>query len=134
MSTAHRDFGPWNTRQHPDGSLFVFDWDGAHREMTPLYDLIGFHYLDYGNFAKPVTHVDLPRRLLDICRRWAPDVDSALLPYLLLAYLTDAALGRLMGAVWRSDLASDQILSSIADLLDRYGVWQPNSGLVAEAV
>lgn len=134
LSTAHRDFGPWNTRQNPDGSLFVFDWDGAHREMTPLYDLIGFHYLDYGNFRKSENPIELVQRLLDICHRWMPEIDHTLTPHLLLAYLTEAALGRLMGSLRRSDLASDEILTSIAELLDERAEWLPDSSLVAELV
>jgi hypothetical protein len=126
LSTAHRDFGPWNTRVTASGRLFVFDWDVAHREMSPLYDLIGFHFLNATSTGTRRPAAKTAQTIFAACRRWAPEVDPALVPALLLAYMTECALGRLMGAIWRSDLASDTVLQTIAALLDRQGEWLSN--------
>jgi hypothetical protein len=94
--------------------------------MSPLYDFLSFHFLDYANIARSGFQVDLPRRIFESCRRWAPDVNEALVPYLFLAYLTELGLSRLLGALWRSELESDPILRAVAELLDNQGEWLPS--------
>lgn len=42
-SLAHGDFAPWNTRTNDDGSLYIFDWEGAIEGAPPLFDI--FHFL-----------------------------------------------------------------------------------------
>ena len=133
LSTAHRDFGQWNTRLNADGSLYVFDWDGARREMTPLYDLIGFHFLHYGKLVRSDSHIEALSRILDACRQWGTGANRELAPYLFLAYLTESALSRLFGALWRFDVDTDQILGSIASLLDNQSEWLPSQRLVVAA-
>ncbi len=41
----HGDFAPWNIIQHPDHSLQVVDWEDAHFDGLPLWDLCHFYYM-----------------------------------------------------------------------------------------
>ena len=45
MRIAQRDFVPWNMRSARDGSLYVFDWEFAEPEYTPLYDQFQFEFM-----------------------------------------------------------------------------------------
>lgn len=88
MGLAHGDFAPWNMRTLPDGSLYLFDWEFARPDCTPLYD---------------VFHFEFAVRLLLLRRRWTV---SNLVEYLgriqlqkpirasllFLAFLTDLTL------------------------------------------
>lgn len=125
LSTAHRDFGPWNTRLDAQGRLFVFDWDGARAEMTPLYDMINFQFTGAVNASHGREPARIAHQIIGSSRQHAPELDGALIPYFFLAYVVGTALGRLVGALRRPELAADRILGPIADLLDRQDEWLP---------
>ena len=54
---GHGDLAPWNTRQMPDGSVVLLDWEDAQRGALPLQDAFHFfHMQDYLFGARPATH------------------------------------------------------------------------------
>lgn len=126
LSTAHRDFGPWNMRLWPDGSLFVLDWEAGQAQSTPLYDSFNFHFLvDLKGYRSPGK---VYRQTLQACRRWSVEadyVDERLLPHFFLAYLTDHVLRRLATATLPYDKGTSLVLDIAAELLDHQGEWLP---------
>jgi hypothetical protein len=105
MVVAHRDFAPWNVRWWPEG-VFVFDWEYAVEQASPLHDFFHFHLVqDALSMWKRLT----PKRLLLLIRAaqvyarqtysqadWNHEVVRALLlTYLLDVVLFYTASGRL---------------------------------------
>ncbi|MCC6176374.1 MAG: hypothetical protein IT305_13795 [Chloroflexi bacterium] len=125
FALAHRDFGPWNTRRYRDGTLFVYDWDNARQEMIPLYDLFSFHLLDYRSFATGKPSLAVARDLIAAGRRWMPQIDPQIVPPLLLAYLVETTLSRLLATLFLGHRRSDEALTRIGELLDRRTAWLP---------
>jgi hypothetical protein len=127
VGMAHRDFGPWNTRCHRDGRLFVFDWDAAQEEMTPLYDLFNFHFVSRSasSMKSHLTHpVPFVHKLLVACLKWRLFQEVSLYPQLFLAYVTDRAVSRLNRVLWHADSQEDDpMLQLISRILDTYGEW-----------
>jgi hypothetical protein len=120
LSLAHRDFQPGNTRQFPDGRLFVFDWEGAQPESTPLYDFFNFDFLHSSRLRNTPN---ISAYLGESSRKWGPGIDPRLLPALFAAYLADHTVRRLTNSVLSRDALSVQVLNSVAKLLDRQGEW-----------
>jgi hypothetical protein len=120
LSLAHRDFQPGNTRQFPDGRLFVFDWEGAQPESTPLYDFFNFDFLHSSRLRNTPN---INAYLGESSRKWGPDIDPRLLPALFATYLADHTVRRLTNSVLSRDALSVQVLNSVAKLLDRQGEW-----------
>jgi hypothetical protein len=87
LSLAHRDFAPWNIRQHREGSLFVFDWEFSKEGSTPAWDLFHFHVASQAAFNRALDHDDV-RNLIGEARRYGIEPADDLL----LAYLLDVAL------------------------------------------
>lgn len=116
MSMAHRDFGPWNTRQHRDGRLFVLDWEGSQFGMIPLYDFFNFHFLGHASSTRSPAQVY--RHVLESCRTWHPEMDEDLVPYLFMAYLVDHAIRRFTNSSDPSSGRDGLVLRTAAALLD----------------
>jgi hypothetical protein len=127
LAMAHRDFGPWNTRQRHDGSLFVFDWDNARSEMIPLYDLFTFHFLNYDRIVRQTSAPAVVAEIVAIGRRWWPELDADTIRDLFFAYLTEVALSSLRSAMRVAGLNSSAVLRSVATLLDQRSAWLPSS-------
>lgn len=138
MSLAHRDFQPGNMRQFPGGRLFVYDWEGAQPECTPLYDLFNFTFLE--SVRRGTSSAQLLATVTAAARRWQPNVDERLLPICFAAYLADHALRRLTNSDLARDARSVFVLEAIAALLDGQGAWlspahrAPNSVQAGEGV
>lgn len=120
LSMAHRDFAPWNTRVGSRG-LFVFDWDGARRDMPPLYDLFHFQSIQAALRGK---REPLPeRRLLHESLEVLWPEGHGHLSSLYLAYLLDLSLhyGEARAAAPDAGDARvyDWLLSRMQALLDR---------------
>jgi hypothetical protein len=129
LHLAHRDFQPGNMRQFPTGRLFVYDWEGAQPESTPLYDFFNFNF-GY-TFRRGAPRIDRLAAVLDLARGWCPKIDPRDLPMLFAAYLTDHALRRLTNSDLGRDRGSVVVLDAIAALLDRQGEWLGESDRVA---
>jgi hypothetical protein len=125
LATAHRDFGPWNTRLRDDGRLFVFDWDNARREMIPLYDLFTFRFLNYGDMARQKSDTAVVADMVAAGRRWWPELDPDTILHLFLVYLTEVALSALGRAI-RVNRLDTEVLKSTGALLDRRQAWLPS--------
>jgi hypothetical protein len=130
LGTAHRDFGPWNTRLREDGRLFVFDWDNARREMIPLYDLFTFQFLNYGDMARHKSDIAVVADIVAAGRRWWPELDRDTILHLFLAYLTEVALSSLGRAI-RVARMDTEVLKSVGALLDRRHAWLPSPAQVS---
>jgi hypothetical protein len=98
FSMAHRDFGPWNTRQFSDGRVFVLDWEGGQAETSPLYDFFNFQLLTYLPGLKVTGAAHGARRILDhvlaASRTWYAAIDGELARHLFMLYLIDHSLRR----------------------------------------
>jgi hypothetical protein len=127
VTTAHRDFRPRNHRLHCDGRLFVFDWELAQSECTPLYDLFDFHVEGYAYFERRANPDELVQVVFRACRRWEPDQDSGLIRYWFLAYLVDRALTRLRNGFEEWESMADRLLPLVSAVLDRHGAWLPSA-------
>jgi hypothetical protein len=126
LATAHRDFGPWNTRVREDGRLFVFDWDNARQEMIPLYDLFTFRFLNYGDMARQKSGIEVVADIVATGRRWWPELDRDTILDLFLAYLTEVALSSLGRAI-RVARMDTEVLRSVGALLDCRYAWLPST-------
>jgi hypothetical protein len=104
-----------------DGRLFVYDWEGAQAESTPMYDLFNFDFLH--NQRLDQLQTDVSSYLAEIVRRWRPEVDSDLLPALFAAYLVDHTLRRLTNSDLGRDVMGVSVLKSIAQVLDAQADW-----------
>ncbi len=84
MAACHGDFTPWNTFIVGD-KLYVFDWEYAHKEYPPGYDLIHFHLSLPANKRQAVTKTTL--RIMELLEAHGFAPDSAAAEILLLCYL-----------------------------------------------
>jgi hypothetical protein len=123
LGLAHRDFGPWNSRIQPDGTLFVFDWESAQHEMVPLYDFFDFQIRSHVLRDQQTRPIELAHRLLELARKWFPKTRPDQVRAYLLAYLADRVLSRSRYAVWRADDSPDVLLTLLTSLLDSRGAW-----------
>jgi hypothetical protein len=130
LRLAHRDFQPGNMRQFPSGKLFVYDWEGAQPESTPLYDFFNFNFVY--TFRRGAPRTDRLASVLELARAWCPEIDPRRLPLLFAAYVTDHALRRLTNSDLGRDSGSVAVLDAIAELLDRQGDWLGESDRVAQ--
>jgi hypothetical protein len=88
VSTAHRDFAPWNTRLGAHG-LFVFDWEIATEGAVPLYDALHFEAIQAAVRGRPFR-AEAPALTKLLTLLWP--AGEAHLPLLYLAYLVDMSL------------------------------------------
>jgi hypothetical protein len=88
ISTAHRDFAPWNTRLGPRG-LFVFDWEVATEGAVPLYDALHFGAIQAAVRGRHFQ-AETPALTKLLALLWP--AGQAHLPFLYLAYLVDMSL------------------------------------------
>lgn len=95
LGLCHRDFTPWNTFFHND-KIYVFDWEYAQREYSPLIDILHFIVQD-GIFVRKLKPAELLKRisknqvLIDKYLS-AVSVNKNLMNSLLLCYLLDISL------------------------------------------
>jgi hypothetical protein len=126
LGTAHRDFRPRNHRLHRDGRLFVFDWELARPETTPLYDLFDFHAEGYAYYERRTNGDELIRRVFCASRRWAPNQDPGFVRYCFLAYLIDRALTRIRNGMGDTLRREDRLLPLLGAALERQERWLPD--------
>lgn len=112
-STAHRDFAPWNCRTTEKG-LFVFDWEMASEQSTPLLDAIHFHAVQAALRGRPLR---LPGSLEEHLVTVWPEGRQAL-SSLVLAYLTDIGFHYAKARALRPETGSDQLLDWFRFQLD----------------
>jgi hypothetical protein len=121
MLLAHRDFQPGNMRRSSDGRLFVYDWEGAQPESTPLYDFFNFNVL---RIIRPgVPRSEIVARVLNLAHEWFPNTDRHLVPAYLTAYVLDHSLRRLTNSDFARDTRSIFVVDTFADLLDSQAEW-----------
>jgi thiamine kinase-like enzyme len=117
MGLAHRDFVPWNIRTLPDGSLYVFDWEFAQMQYTPLYDLYHFELM--------LSH-HLRRRRLDTANALRllreAECETPRARIFFLAYLADVSLFY-FDALRLGGGPESGILQDCAQLLDDRERW-----------
>jgi hypothetical protein len=118
MRLAHRDFVPWNTRQLSEPDLYVFDWEFAREQYTPLYDFFHFRFMTQVCLRKrPLTPADIQAML----KSAGPSVKYSGLWFL--AYLTDLSLFYLDGLYARGGEDEGEVLEHASRLLDRRESW-----------
>ncbi|MCC6176362.1 MAG: phosphotransferase [Chloroflexi bacterium] len=132
MGLAHRDFRPRNHRLHPDGRLFVLDWELAAPEMVPLHDLFHFEVESYALIERRSDPSALLDRVMQACRRWEPSIDDRIVRRCFLAHLVFRALTRLETSRHQCDGSNDRLLVAIAPLLEQHESWLW-AGLAAQA-
>lgn len=94
---AHRDFVPWNMCRRDD-RLFVFDWEYAADQASPLHDFFHFHLMPVAASRWRRVRPDGLRSLIrqggDFARRQYPGCqwDDAAVSAWLLVYLLDVVL------------------------------------------
>jgi hypothetical protein len=112
------DFAPWNIRTYGPG-LFVFDWGEAHRDASPLDDVL--HYL---MIQRRLRTVPLLRRAMSRAHEfalvaypewsWRPKVIGALTLVYLLGVILHRKLER-----------ADPVVSAYWKLLEKRTAWMP---------
>jgi hypothetical protein len=119
LGLAHRDFAPWNTTCDARG-LFVFDWEAAQDEVTPLYDIFHFDAIQAAQRRKRGV---VPSRagaaggLVGDVIGFAPDVALAALYG---AYLIDMSLFYTEARVLAPDAGEDGVWQWLGFELDAW--------------
>jgi hypothetical protein len=88
---AHRDFAPWNLRQHR-GTIAAFDWEYAEPDAPPLLDVF-HHELAVAYFLDRCTPEQGCQRLLRLSPAAHVDVSIEHVRALQVLYLIDHLMG-----------------------------------------
>lgn len=123
LTMAQGDFAPWNIRQFPDNSIYVFDWELTKPERTPLFDAFHFQFITASLLGKGVRLQDTRRWLSELTPYLPADVDAKLISAFFGAYLLDTAITNLKALAERGETSDDLVLSSIASVLDATDYW-----------